>query len=46
MDSEMINKLYQEDCKITMGRMPDNFIDLTITSPPYDNLRDYDGYVF
>jgi site-specific DNA-methyltransferase (adenine-specific) len=26
--------------------MPDNFIDLTVTSPPYDNLRDYNGYVF
>jgi hypothetical protein len=26
--------------------MSDNFIDLTITSPPYDNLRDYKGYSF
>ena len=26
--------------------MPDNFIDLTVTSPPYDNLRDYKGYSF
>lgn len=25
---------------------PDNFIDLTITSPPYDNLREYKGYTF
>ena len=29
-----------------MSRMPDNFIDLTVTSPPYDNLRDYKGYNF
>ena len=29
-----------------MSRMPDNCIDLTITSPPYDNLRRYDGFVF
>ncbi len=29
-----------------MRRMPDGFIDLTVTSPPYDNLRDYKGYVF
>ena len=29
-----------------MARMPDNFIDLTVTSPPYDNLRDYKGYSF
>jgi site-specific DNA-methyltransferase (adenine-specific) len=26
--------------------MPDNFIDLTVTSPPYDNLRTYKGYEF
>ena len=29
-----------------MARMPDNFIDLTVTSPPYDNLREYKGYSF
>jgi len=26
--------------------IPDNFIDLTVTSPPYDNLRTYKGFVF
>lgn len=26
--------------------MDDGFIDLTVTSPPYDNLRDYKGYSF
>jgi len=26
--------------------MPDKYIDLTVTSPPYDNLRTYDGYSF
>jgi len=29
-----------------MAKMPDCFIDLTITSPPYDQLRDYKGYNF
>jgi DNA modification methylase len=29
-----------------MARMPDGFIDLTVTSPPYDNLRQYKGYSF
>jgi len=29
-----------------MRKMSDCFIDLTITSPPYDNLRDYKGYSF
>ncbi len=26
--------------------MDDDFIDMTITSPPYDDLRDYNGYHF
>jgi DNA modification methylase len=38
-----INKIYNENCLDTMARMPDNFIDLTVTSPPYDNLRTYTG---
>ena len=29
-----------------MCKIDDNFIDLTITSPPYDNLRTYTGYSF
>lgn len=41
-----INIIYNENCLDTMRRMPDNFIDLVVTSPPYDNLRDYKGYVF
>ena len=41
-----INKNYNESNLETMARMPDNFIDLTVTSPPYDNLRQYNGYSF
>ena len=41
-----LNKIYNEDCLKTMAKMPDNFVDLTVTSPPYDNLRDYKGYTF
>lgn len=41
-----INKIYNENCLETMAKMPDNFIDLTVTSPPYDNLREYNGYSF
>jgi len=29
-----------------MSRMENSFIDLTVTSPPYDNLRNYNGYSF
>jgi DNA modification methylase len=41
-----INKIYNENCLDTMSRMPDGFVDLTVTSPPYDNLRNYNGYSF
>lgn len=34
------------DCLELMKDMPDKSIDLTITSPPYDNLREYGGYSF
>ena len=36
-----INKIYNEDCLLTMSNMDDCFIDLVVTSPPYDNLREY-----
>ena len=42
----MINKIHNENCLDTMARMKDGFIDLTVTSPPYDNLRTYNGYSF
>ncbi len=34
------------DCVELMKQMPQNFVDLTVTSPPYDDLRDYNGYNF
>lgn len=39
-------KIYNEDCLTTMGRLDDNSIDFIITSPPYDNIRNYNGYTF
>ncbi|MBK6749315.1 MAG: site-specific DNA-methyltransferase [Pyrinomonadaceae bacterium] len=41
-----IGKIYLESCTETLKRMPDDLIDMTITSPPYDDLRDYNGYHF
>lgn len=34
------------DCAEGMRILPDGCIDLTVTSPPYDALRKYDGYSF
>ena len=38
--------LYNEDCAEGMKNLEDNSIDLVITSPPYDNLRTYNGFSF
>jgi len=37
-------EIYNESNLDTMNRMPNNCIDLTVTSPPYDNLRAYNGF--
>ena len=46
MNNLELNKIYCESNLDTMSRMPDNFVDLVVTSPPYDGLRDYNGYSF
>ena len=39
-----LNKIYNESCLDTLKRIPDSFIDLVITSPPYNmNLRIRNG---
>lgn len=42
----MLNMAYNMDCVQGMKMLPDNFVDLTVTSPPYDEIRDYKGYIF
>lgn len=39
----MTIKLIQGDCLEMMKEIPDGSVDLTVTSPPYDNLRAYNG---
>ena len=36
-----IDKIYNMDCLEGLKALPENIIDLTVTSPPYDNLRSY-----
>lgn len=37
-------KLYLGDClEVMRDKLPDGSVDLTVTSPPYDNLRTYNG---
>ncbi len=42
-----LNNFYiGESAKWMQNNMPSNFVDLTVTSPPYDNLRTYKGFEF
>ena len=46
MIENYINKVIQGDCLEVMKEIPDKNVDMVLTSPPYDNLRDYKGYTF
>jgi len=41
-----IDRIYNCDCLSGLKIIDNESIDMVITSPPYDNLRIYDGYVF
>lgn len=41
-----LNKIYNENNLETMARMEGGSVDLIVTSPPYDDLRTYNGYSF
>ena len=43
---EFINKIINGDSEKILKEIPPNSIDLTVTSPPYDDIRDYKGYNF
>lgn len=40
------NQIIEGNCIEVMRKFDDNVIDLTVTSPPYDELRNYKGYIF
>ena len=40
-----LNKIYNMDCVQGMKLLDDCSVDLTVTSPPYDNLRTYNGNI-
>jgi len=48
MNNHMIelNQIYHEDNIITMKNMESCFVDLVITYPPYDKIRNYNGFSF
>lgn len=46
MTAPKLNEVYTMNCIEFMKQLEPDCIDLTVTSPPYDNLRDYNGYDF
>ena len=38
-----INKIYNESNLETMAKMPDNFVDYVLTSPPYNVGKKWNG---
>lgn len=46
MSLKLNNFYIEEGVKFMKGNISDNFVDLTITSPPYDDLRKYNGFKF
>jgi site-specific DNA-methyltransferase (adenine-specific) len=43
---DFIDKILCGNCIEIMEKIPNSTIDLVVTSPPYDNLRNYNGYQF
>lgn len=46
MKTPPVNKILNGECSAVLSKFPDACIDLVVTSPPYDNLRDYKGFNF
>lgn len=44
--SKLLNKIINEDCVKGLSKLDENSVDLVVTSPPYDGLRDYKGFIF
>ena len=42
--SAWLNTIQCIDCVEGMKKIPDNSIDLVVTSPPYDGIRNYNGF--
>src|SRR3989344_7218177 len=46
IENQNLNKIIQGDCIEVMKSFEDGSVDLVVTSPPYDNLRNYNGFNF
>lgn len=39
-----VDKIYNRDCLVGLDELEEKSVDLVVTSPPYDNLRQYNGF--
>lgn len=46
VSENFINEVICGDAVDVMHQLPENYVDLVVTSPPYDELRSYRGYHF
>jgi DNA modification methylase len=44
--NDYINKVVQGNCVEVMCSIPDDVIDIVVSSPPYGEIRAYKGYIF
>jgi DNA modification methylase len=44
LGSFVINKTHCAESSVALKKLPDNCIDIVVTSPPYDRIRDYNGF--
>lgn len=43
----LLNNFYVDDCvRFMQNKLQDESVDMILTSPPYDDLRNYKGYTF
>ena len=46
LPDKLVDRIICGDCiDLMRDLLPDNCIDLSVTSPPYDNIRSYEGYI-
>ena len=43
---EFLNRIICQDCVEGMNEMPSDSVNLVVTSPPYDGIREYNGFHF
>ncbi len=46
MTSLPLNQIVHGNSQTILKTFPEESVDLTVTSPPYDNIRDYHGFAF